>query len=46
MHYVLGKTLYTKYADYQGFRFPNTYDHTFFHAKSTNVNRTIMSAYS
>ncbi|KAL4454537.1 hypothetical protein ABPG74_021742 [Tetrahymena malaccensis] len=44
MHYVLGVTLQQKYAD--SLKFPQTYDHTFIYAKSTNVNRTIMSAYS
>ncbi|KAL4499352.1 hypothetical protein ABPG72_006938 [Tetrahymena utriculariae] len=44
MHYVLGVTLQQNYAN--RLNFPQTYDHTFLYAKSTNVNRTIMSAYS
>ncbi|EAR98026.1 histidine phosphatase family (branch 2) protein (macronuclear) [Tetrahymena thermophila SB210] len=44
MHYVLGVTLQQNYA--QSLNFPDKYDHTFIYAKSTNVNRTIMSAYS
>ena len=37
-HYVLGQTLRTAYAD-SDIKFPLAYDHTWIHAKSTDVNR-------
>ncbi|EAS02779.2 histidine phosphatase family (branch 2) protein (macronuclear) [Tetrahymena thermophila SB210] len=44
MHFLLGKTLYDKYSI--TLNIPKTYNHTFIYVKSTNYDRTIMSAAS
>jgi len=45
MQYILGQTLKEKYAN-TAIRFPEEYNSSFMWVKSTNRNRTIMSAYS